>query len=65
MFLFPKNIFFLKSFSRKKQKKKKLSKINLNFGDSCLIVAESGIITNFQIESLSHLSLGLASFYNN
>jgi large subunit ribosomal protein L16 len=53
MFLSPKKIKFSKSFSGKKVSSKIAGKKTLlRFSSFCLVASESGIITNFQIESI-------------
>jgi len=53
MLLFPKKTKFSKSFSGKKLIKDKIKKhVIQRFSNTCLIACESGIITNFQIESV-------------
>ena len=54
MLLFiPKKIKFNKAFSGKKLVKTTIiKKKNLNFANICLIIEQSGFITNFQIESV-------------
>jgi large subunit ribosomal protein L16 len=53
MFLSPKKPKFSKSFSGKKISSKTNNKISfLRFSNFCLVASESGIITNFQIESI-------------
>ena len=53
MLLSPKKNKFTKSFSaKKKMSKQSVNNVTIRFSSLCLIANESGMVTNFQIESI-------------